>query len=83
MYIVYLLRCADMSLYTGISNNLEQRLKMHRDGQGSKYVRTRLPVELVYSEEQPTKSLALQREFALKQLSKAQKEALLEAYSTS
>jgi len=72
-----------MSLYTGISNNLEQRLKMHRDGQGSKYVRTRLPVELVYSEEQPTKSLALQREFALKQLSKAQKEALLEAYSPS
>ena len=48
---MYVLRCGDGSLYTGITNDVEKRLEMHRSGKGSKYVRARLPVEMVYCEE--------------------------------
>lgn len=74
---VYMLRCCDGSLYTGWTNNLEQRLEAHASGKGAKYTKGRLPLALVYFEEHPDKSCALRREMEIKQLTKAQKEALL------
>jgi putative endonuclease len=76
-YLVYILRCADNTLYTGITNGLEKRLRAHTEGTGAKYVRTRLPYELVYTEELATKSLALKREIAIKKLTRTEKLALL------
>ena len=77
MYTLYILRCKDNSLYTGITNNLDARLEKHKSGKGSKYVRTRLPFVLVYKEELPDKSSALKREIAIKNLAKIAKENLL------
>ncbi len=76
-HYVYMLRCADNSLYTGWTNDLAKRLAAHNAGKGAKYTKSRMPVKLVYSEEHPDKSAALRREHALKQLTKAQKEALV------
>ena len=70
---VYLLRCADGSLYTGWARDPEARLAVHNAGRGAKYTRSRLPVELVWREEQPDKSAALRREAAVKRLTRAQK----------
>lgn len=75
---VYMLRCADGSLYTGWTNDMEKRLKAHQSGQGAKYTRSRGPVELVYSEELTDKSEALKREYAIKQLSHMEKLKLIE-----
>lgn len=77
-WFVYLMRCADNSLYTGITNNLPRRLKQHNAGTASRYTRTRLPVELVYHEPQPSQSHALKRELSIKALSRQQKEKLVE-----
>ncbi len=77
MYSVYILRCKDGSLYTGITTSVSRRIAMHNSGAGSKYVRSRLPVQLVYVEEQLSKSLALQREAAIKKISRQAKEALI------
>lgn len=74
---VYILRCIDGTLYTGVTNNLEQRLTKHQDGKAAKYTRTRRPVELVYWENELTRSDALRREFALKRLSKDSKERII------
>lgn len=74
---VYMLRCGDGSLYTGWTNNLEQRLEAHASGKGAKYTKGRQPLALVYFEEHQDKSCALKREMEIKQLTKAQKEALL------
>jgi predicted GIY-YIG superfamily endonuclease len=76
---VYLLRCADNSLYTGISNNPTRRWQQHNAGTASRYTRSRLPVTPVYCEASPSHSDALKREHAIKQLSRAEKEALLAA----
>ena len=78
-YFVYMLRCSDRSLYTGISNDLNNRLKKHNLGKASKYTRSRLPVKLVYQEEVADKSSALKREIALKKLSKVDKELLVKS----
>lgn len=78
MYYVYLLRCADKSLYTGYTNDLEKRVRTHNAGRGAKYTRSRLPVELVYFEEYDTAQQALSREWHLKRLSHAEKAALVE-----
>ncbi len=75
---VYMLRCRDDSLYTGWTNNLEKRLKAHNSGKGGKYTASRRPVELVYFETFPTKQEAMSREYAIKQLTRAQKLALLD-----
>lgn len=75
---VYMLRCADGSLYTGWTNDMEKRLKAHQRGQGAKYTRSRGPVELVYSEELTDKSEALKREYVIKQLSHTEKLKLIE-----
>ena len=75
---VYMLRCRDDSLYTGWTNNLEKRLKAHNSGKGGKYTASRRPVELVYFETFPTKQEAMSREYAIKQLTRDQKLALLD-----
>ncbi len=76
-WFVYILRVNGGSLYTGITNNLEKRLKAHSDGKGSKYVRAHLPFELVYVESVKNKSLALKREIQIKKLTKIQKEEII------
>ena len=77
-YIVYILRCGDGSLYTGITNNLEHRVAVHNSGKGAKYTRSRLPVTPVYWETVPDKPAALRRERAIKALSRAEKLKLIE-----
>ncbi len=77
MYFLYILRCSDNSLYTGITNDLEARMAAHRAGKGSKYVRSRLPFVLIYSENFQTKSEALKRELEIKALDKMAKEELI------
>lgn len=74
---VYMLRCGDGTLYTGATNNIQRRLAAHNSGRGAKYTRSRLPVELVWREEQPDKSAALRREAYLKTLTRSQKLALI------
>lgn len=78
MYYVYILRCADNTLYTGSTNDLIRRVETHNRGRGAKYTRPRLPVELVYHEELADKSAALRREAQLKKLSRQEKLALVE-----
>lgn len=78
MWYVYILRCADNTLYTGITNHPERRLKAHNAGVASKYTRVRRPVSMVYQEEVETKSDALRRELAIKAMSRQQKLNLIE-----
>lgn len=73
MYFVYILSCNDGSLYTGITNDIENRMKVHESGKGSKYVRARSPFRLVYSEEVENKSVALKREFEIKKMRREDK----------
>lgn len=77
MNYTYILKCNDETLYTGWTNNLDKRLKDHNDGKGAKYTKARRPVELVYYEEFESKEEAMKREYAIKQLSRKQKEQLL------
>ena len=77
MPFVYLLRCADGSLYTGIAKDLEKRLVQHQAGRASRYTRARLPVELVWSREVDSWSAALREELRIKALPRAAKEALV------
>ncbi len=72
----YLLRCADDTLYCGITNDLKKRLSAHNTGEGAKYTRGRTPVTLLYHECCADKSTALKRELQIKRLSRAQKFAL-------
>ncbi len=78
-WFIYILRCNDDTLYTGITNNLEKRLRTHNAGKASKYTRARLPVEVVYLEEMKDKSAALMREYEIKKLSRSDKTALIKA----
>ena len=78
-YWIYILRCKDNTLYTGSTPDPEKRLAVHQSGKGAKYTRSRLPVEMVYREELPDKSAALQREAAIKKLSRAQKLLLIQS----
>ncbi|MBQ8305368.1 MAG: GIY-YIG nuclease family protein [Blautia sp.] len=82
MNYVYLLRCADGSLYCGWTTDLEARLKAHNNGTGAKYTRSRRPVELVYFEEYADKHEALSREWHIKQLNRSEKEALISTIKT-
>lgn len=77
--MVYLLRCRDGSLYTGITNDLAHRLESHRRGKGSAYTRSRLPVKLAYQERASDRGSALKREAAIRRLSRAEKLALCSA----
>jgi predicted GIY-YIG superfamily endonuclease len=82
-WLVYLLRCSDGSLYTGITNDLPKRLKTHASGKASRYTRSRLPVKLAYTEPQRSKSAALKREAAIKRLPRIKKDALVAASKTA
>ncbi len=77
-WYVYILRCGDGTLYTGITDDIPRRLAAHRAGKGAKYTRGRGPLELVYQEQAPDKSAALRREAAIKRLRRAEKERLIE-----
>jgi putative endonuclease len=75
----YILACADGSLYTGWTSNLERRLREHNAGRGSRYTRARRPVTLYYSEPQPDSLTARRREIAIKRMTRAAKLALAPA----
>jgi len=74
--MVYLLRCRDGSLYTGITNDLDRRLTLHETGKASAYTRSRRPLVLAYRETVGDRGAALKREAAIRRLSRAQKLAL-------
>ena len=76
-WFVYILRCGDGTLYTGVTDDVQRRLAAHRSGKGAKYTRGRGPLELVYTQEQPDRSAALRREIQIKKLSRLQKERLI------
>jgi putative endonuclease len=76
--VVYILQCADGTLYTGWTTDLERRLRAHNSGQGARYTRGRRPVRLVYQEEQSTRSAAQRREAAIRRLSRIDKLKLIE-----
>jgi predicted GIY-YIG superfamily endonuclease len=76
-WFVYVVRCKDGSLYTGISTDVEARVATHNDGRGARYTRSRRPVTLIYLERKRTRSTALRRELAIKALSRTAKLALV------
>ena len=77
MNYVYILKCKDKTLYTGYTNDLDNRLKMHNSGKGAKYTKYRRPCKLVYFEEYKTRGEALSREYQIKQLSREDKLKLI------
>lgn len=77
-YFTYVLRCADGTLYCGYTDDLEKRLKAHNSGTGAKYTKSRLPVKIAYYEGFASKSEAMRREYAIKQLTRAEKLKLIE-----
>ncbi len=80
---VYMLRCADGTLYTGITNDLEKRVRRHNAGRGSRYTRARVPVTLAYAEAAGGKNEALKREMRIKKMSRSAKLLLCSSYSAS
>lgn len=76
-WFVYILRCADGTFYTGITNNLPRRCRHHNLGKASRYTRCRRPTELIYQESVAGRSEALRRELAIKALSRREKELLV------
>ena len=80
---VYVVRCADRSLYTGVTTDVPRRVRQHNAGTASKYTRSRLPVRLAYREEARGRGAALQREAAIKRLTRQAKERLIAARSRS
>lgn len=78
MPYVYILRCSDDTYYTGYAVDIDKRLSQHQEGVACRYTRGRTPVELVYLETHPTKSEAMQREAAIKKLTRQQKTVLIQ-----
>jgi len=78
MNYTYILQCADGSLYTGWTNNLAKRVADHNEGKGAKYTKGRGPVTLAYYEAFQTKEEAMRREYAIKQMTKEEKQALID-----
>jgi predicted GIY-YIG superfamily endonuclease len=76
-WTVYILRCGDGSLYTGIAKDVQARVKQHSEGRGATYTRTRLPVRLIYQQEGLTHSSALIREAQIKAMSRSKKEEMI------
>ena len=76
-WTVYILRCGDGSLYTGIAKDVQARVKQHREGRGASYTRTRLPVKLLYQQEGLTRSKALVREAEIKAMPRSKKEEII------
>ncbi len=82
-WLVYIIRCSDGSLYTGITTNMARRFAQHQQGKGAKYFSGRKPQEVVYLERFPDRAGATRREMQIKAMRRSQKMALLEAYSTA
>lgn len=78
-WYLYILRCGDGTLYTGITTDVEKRLELHRSGKGAKYTRGRGPLELIYQENCGSHGEALRREIAVKKLKRNEKTALVGA----
>ena len=76
-WFVYILRCGDGSLYTGITKEVKRRCKQHNDGTASRYTRSRRPTKLLWQEAQPSRSSALEREAAIKAMTRRAKLALV------
>tara|TARA_B100001113_G_C20729732_1_gene457404 strand:+ start:308 stop:547 length:240 start_codon:yes stop_codon:yes gene_type:complete len=76
-WYVYILKCNDNSLYTGITNDLNKRVATHNSGKGAKYTKTRTPVSLIYKESFETKAESLKREIEIKKLNRKEKLALI------
>jgi predicted GIY-YIG superfamily endonuclease len=77
IWYVYLLRCADGSLYTGITTDIQRRCRQHNNGSASRYTRSRRPTKLVWQEAHPSRSSALQREATIKAMTRRDKLALI------
>ena len=77
-WLVYIIRCGDGTLYTGITKDVEKRLEEHRSGRGSKYLRGRGPLEVVFTAQCGTRELALQLEYRIKQLPRREKINLID-----
>lgn len=73
LWSVYIVKCSDSSLYTGISNDVGARVKAHNSGKGAKYTKSRVPVELIWSDIAGTRSEALKREYRIKKLTRQKK----------
>ncbi len=78
MWFLYILKCSDGKLYTGITTDVAKRLNRHNQKKASRYTRMRLPVELIYQETHPDKSTARKREMQIKKWSREKKLALIE-----
>ncbi|WP_430789419.1 GIY-YIG nuclease family protein [Virgibacillus flavescens] len=76
-HVVYILKCKDSTLYTGYTNNLAKRLRMHQSGKGAKYTRGRGPFQVEFVERFSTKEEALKQEYAIKKLKRSAKEHLI------
>jgi putative endonuclease len=81
--MIYIVECADQTFYTGWTTDLKRRLKMHNAGRGAKYTRSRIPVRLVYVEDQPSRAAAMQRELEIKRLRRAQKLKLIRRFQVN
>jgi len=79
-WFLYIVRCRDGSLYVGISNNVEERVRRHNNGAGAKFTAGRRPVELVYIEEHPNQRLARSKEAQIKKWRRKKKEQLIEGF---
>ena len=80
-WFLYMVRCADDTIYTGISIDVSARVTKHNSGRGAKYTQTRLPVRLIYSESQPDRVSAMKREIAVKKWGRKMKEDLVKGFS--
>lgn len=83
VWSVYIVRCADGTLYTGISNDVDRRVDLHNQGRGARYTRGRLPVAPAYQESVGTRAEATRREAAIKRMSRAAKMALVAGFAES
>ncbi len=79
-FFVYMLQCADRTLYTGYTKDIKARVRLHNSGRGSKYVRARLPARLVYCKPYHYYKHAVKEELRIKSLLRSEKEALIKAY---
>ena len=81
-HYIYILQCADDTLYTGYTNDLEKRIWQHNNGkEGAKYTRSRRPCKLVYHEEYDNKADAMKREYVIKKMMKVEKMKLISSYN--
>ena len=80
MYYVYLLECADHSIYTGITNDLEKRFKSHAEGTGARYTKAKRALRILYSEEHPNRSAATKREAEIKRWKRQKKLDLISSH---